>query len=76
MYVASSSDRCDDPGVISRRASELLQLLHVVDAKSSASLMPGWRDNLRKWVAAGLLQPLVMLLEHNRRLTAKLQAYP
>ena len=74
MYIPTAGDRQEDPGVIARRASTLLQLLHVVDEKSGGSLMPIWRERLRKWMSAGLLQPLAGLLEFNQRRVAEIQA--
>jgi len=74
MYIPTAGDRQEDPGVIALRASKLLQLLHVVDEKSSGSLMPTWRGELRKWMSAGLLQPLAVLFEFNQRRVAQIQA--
>jgi len=68
LYVPSSSDTQEDPSVIARRASDLLQLLCMVDPHTKTYHMPIWRDHLRKWIAAVILRPLAELFEGNDKL--------
>lgn len=66
MYIPSSSDRQQDPSVIARRATRLLRSLKLLDESvERGSTLSKWRDNLRIWLAAAVVQPLSALLDAN-----------
>jgi len=74
LYIPSSSDTQEDPSVIARRASDLLQLLRLVDTHTGSHHMPAWRDNLRMWVSALVLRPVAELLAANEKLVQEAAA--
>ena len=65
MYIPEVGDRQEDPKAISRRSADLLRLLKVVSHEGARSPLVSWRNHLRIWLAAAILQPLAALLEDN-----------
>ena len=74
-YIPNSGDRQEeDSAAISERAAKLLCLLGMADPAAGVDLMRVWRDNMRKWLSAVLLQPLSIARGYGRRIPSVIQA--
>jgi len=71
MYVPMLGDRLDRAVLHAQRAAALLRELRVSD-----TLLERWRDNLRLWISAAVLKPLMALARENEAAIKHTAAHP